>query len=304
MLTAHFRPLRSTRLIDNAWGWSGACLWAAIWVGVAAPSAEAQTPFTTAKVTRIENVVSYGDIKDGRSVTRPAVVADVLRERNFLLTETEGRAELQYADGSVVRIGQNTVFSFEADTRTLALKQGTFIFFVPKGSGGGRIKTPSLTAAITGTVGKVSRDMIAILEGEITLIPSGKKVSAGFFARSNPDGSITIARFDPRAATEGRLMRFNGRMPGFREDGLGVGGLQPGQTLDTRQLSIIEGQQRTTGSPSGVERSGGDPNGDPNGDANAQKPDQKKEEENNPPQVVPPSNEPPPSPPPEEPPRE
>jgi len=169
----------------------------------------------SATVTRVENQVSYGKVVGDKSETRPAAPNDVVKSSNFLMSETDSRAELKYDDGTIVRIGQNTIFSFEANTRTLNLKKGTFVFYMPKGKGGGTIKTPSFTAAITGTIGKVSDNIIAIIEGEITLVPSGKKVSQGFFARANPDGTIEILPFDLTKAFDGKLMTFNGPLPGL-----------------------------------------------------------------------------------------
>lgn len=177
-------------------------------------AARAAVPFTQASVTKVENKVDYGEVKEGRTLTRPAKVADIVRARNFLLSETDSRAELQYEDGSVVRIGQNTVFSFDAATRTLTLDRGSLIFYIPKGAGGGTIKTPGLTAAITGTVGKVAENLIAIIEGEVTLKPSKRKVATGFVARRLPDGRIIIEPWDLGRVWEGRLMMFNGPMPG------------------------------------------------------------------------------------------
>ena len=174
-------------------------------------------PFTSATVTRVENRVSYGERHGDQSSIRPAAVMDTLKGNDFLLTETESRAELQYPDGSVVRVGQNAVFSFDSDTRTLSLSKGSLLFHIPKGAGGGTIKTPSMTAAITGTAGKVSTDLIAIIEGVVKLIPSGRLVHAGEFARFNADGTITIAKFDPNSILEGKLVNFNGLMPGFEE---------------------------------------------------------------------------------------
>lgn len=175
--------------------------------------AHAATPYRQATVTRTQNKVSYGEVKGERSELRPATVDDVVRASNFLQTETDSRAELKYDDGSLVRIGQNTIFSFEAITRTLSLNKGSMIFYVPKGSGGANIKTPSLTAAITGTIGKVAKNYIAILEGSITLKPSGKVVSAGQFARIEEDGSITIDFYDPTKELDGKLVNFNGPLP-------------------------------------------------------------------------------------------
>jgi hypothetical protein len=211
-----------------------------------AGSALAATPYTQATVTRTENKVSYGTVKGDRSDTRPAEPQDVVKAMNFLLSESDSRAELKYDDGTIVRIGQNTIFTFEANSRTLNLKKGTFVFFVPKGQGGGSIKTPSLTAAITGTVGKVSDNIIAILEGEVVLKPSGDVVRAGEFARRNPDGTITIAKFDPLKMFDGKLMTFNGPLPGIPEAMLGL------PLLDMRDLGQIESRDRVINSPSGI----------------------------------------------------
>ena len=212
-------------------------------------------PLEQATVTRVENRVDYGTVRQGRSEKRRASVADIVRANNFLLTETESRAELEYSDGTVVRIGQNTVFSFEAATRTLTLSKGALIFYMPKGAGGGQIKTPSLTAAITGTVGKVSADTIAILEGEVTLVPSGRKVREGFFARSTA-GGIIIEPFDLSRAMDGRLMTFNGPMPGFRRGLLAPRSSFDPQalTLDLSPLTNLEALERTQNHPNAIER--------------------------------------------------
>jgi hypothetical protein len=184
-------------------------------------AAQAAEPLASATVSRLENKVNYGKIIGDKSETRPAAVDDVVKASNFLLSEADSRAELKYDDGTIVRIGQNTIFTFEANSRTLNLKKGTFVFYMPKGKGGGTIKTPSLTAAITGTIGKVSNNIIAIIEGEVTLVPSGRKVGAGFFARFNPDGTIDILPFDPAKEFDGKLMTFNGPLPGLPESNFG-----------------------------------------------------------------------------------
>lgn len=180
---------------------------------LSAAPAEDGVPFTEATVTRLQNQVSYGIT--AKRARRAAQSGDVVKASNYLLTETDSRAELKYPDGSLVRIGQNTVFTFDADTRTLSLEKGSLVFYIPKGRGGGTLRTASLTASITGTIGKVADNMIAILEGEVTLVPGGQKVSAGYFARREADGSITIARFDPATALEGKLMEFGGPIAEF-----------------------------------------------------------------------------------------
>lgn len=216
-----------------------------------APWAEGVVPFTEATVTRMQNTVTYGDsIAKAR---RPAQSGDVIKASNYLLTETDSRAELKYRDGSIVRIGQNTVFTFEADTRTLSLEKGSLIFFIPKGQGGGTIRTAAITAAITGTIGKVADNMIAILEGEVRLVPSGRVVSAGSFAMANPDGTITIAPFDPTKALGGKLMDFGGAIGEFDERSLIPPTLTP--TNPARDiLNNMETLDRTQNQPGAQEK--------------------------------------------------
>ena len=220
-----------------------------VFLGCFAASAAAQTGFNQATVTRIQNIVNYGQVSGGRTIKRPAVVSDVVRESNFLLSEADSRAELRYEDGSVVRIGQNTVFTFDADTRTLTLEKGTLVFSIPKGSGGGQIKTRSLTAAITGTIGKVSENTIAIIQGEVVLQPSARKVGEGQFARRNADGSITIAAFDPATAMDGKLMTFNGPLPGINEVDFAAA---PKFTMP--DLSIFDTLERTQNHPAALQQ--------------------------------------------------
>ncbi len=188
-----------------------------------------------------------------RSVTRNAHVSDVVRANNFLRSESNSRAELQYPDGTVVRIGQNTVFTFDADSRTLSLEKGSLLFHIPKGAGGGTIKTASLTAAITGTAGKVSENIIAIIEGTVKLIPSGRLVHQFEFARRNEDGSITIAPFDPARANDGALANFHGKMPGFPEAPLLID-TTPGVPFNAADIRVLDVLSRTNNLPSAINR--------------------------------------------------
>jgi len=177
-------------------------------------------PFTTATVTKIENRVLLGERPGETSVTRAAAEKDVMRARNFLRCEKDSQAELRFSDGSVVRLGQNTVFTFDTGSRTVTLDHGSLLFNTPKNSGGGIIKTASLTAAVNTAVseaaGKVSDNVIAMVKGRSSWSRAGMWCTGGEFCRRNPDGSITVARSDPGKVLEGKLIDFNGPMPGFR----------------------------------------------------------------------------------------
>jgi hypothetical protein len=208
-------------------------------------------PFNSATVTKVEHKVFLGERQSDRTVKRPAAPQDVMRAQNFLLSEADSRAEIQYPDGTVVRVGQNSVFSFNSASRELVLDKGSLLFHIPKGSGGGTIKTASLTAAITGTAGKISDNYIAIVEGEVKLIPSGRIVHKNEFARRNADGSITIAPLDPATILEGKLVYFNDLMPGFPERALVVVGSTPIPFIGVRELEVLT---RTNNLPGSVNR--------------------------------------------------
>jgi hypothetical protein len=103
-------------------------------------------------------------------------------------------------------VGQNSVFSFEAKSRSLSLDSGDMLFYMAPGNGGGTIKTPALSAGITGTLCKVTPDMIAVLRGLITIQVAGKpvKIPAGYAVKVIKR-KAHIFRFDRREATKGRL---------------------------------------------------------------------------------------------------
>ncbi len=70
---------------------------------------------------------------------------------NILRTGADSRAEMISSDQTVTRVGQNTVFSFEPNSREVDLEKGSILFQSQSGKGGGMIKTPSASAAVLGT---------------------------------------------------------------------------------------------------------------------------------------------------------
>ncbi|MEQ1850635.1 MAG: FecR family protein [Chthoniobacteraceae bacterium] len=173
--------------------------WVAVFFIMSAAAGFAAIPFDSAMVTRVENKVTLGEIK-GRTVAgrRPAAVADVVKADNFVQTTSNSRAELQFRDKSLVRVGQNSVFSFQADTRTLSLESGEMLFYVVPGKGGATIKTPTLTAAVTGTTALVRENEIIVLEGKLTL-----KDKDGNTVTIEAGGEFNAARFE-----DGKLVGY------------------------------------------------------------------------------------------------
>ena len=136
-----------------------------------APAANLQS----ATVTRvIKDVKIYRP--GAASVT--ASVGNVIRGRTSLPTGRNSRSELRFQDDTLTRLGQNSVFSFQQGSRDLELNQGTILLQVPKQAGGARIRTATVTAAITGTTilmeyhkGKWAK--VIVLEGDLNLFLNG-----------------------------------------------------------------------------------------------------------------------------------
>lgn len=106
-------------------------------------------PLKSAKVTALHNEVVIG--KEGQA-ERAAAKDDEVQGRDRLRTGRKSRAELEFVDKSIARLGSNTVFSFDAKGREMNLQRGTALIHVPPGLSGARISTPAATAAIHGDV--------------------------------------------------------------------------------------------------------------------------------------------------------
>jgi hypothetical protein len=126
-----------------------------------------------AKITRAVNQVEI--LPQGGS-PQAAKTGEVLRGPDGLQTGDASRAEMTFADSSLVRLGANTLFSFERGSRNFDLVNGTILLQTPKKGGGGTIRTQPVTATITGTSvlmeyspGTPGHIKVITLEGEVRL---------------------------------------------------------------------------------------------------------------------------------------
>lgn len=103
------------------------------------------------KEARVTQVVKDVKILASHVEARPATLSDTVRGDTAVRTGVESRAELTFGDLSIARLGANTIFSFNEGSRTVELGNGAILLRVPKGSGGAKIQTAAVTAAITGT---------------------------------------------------------------------------------------------------------------------------------------------------------
>lgn len=101
-----------------------------------------------ARVTKAVNVVN---IIPGSSSRVPAKIGNIISGGTALSTGDRSRAELEFSDKSLVRLGSNSLFGFKPGEREIELKQGSLLLQVPKGRGDTKIKSLPITAAITGT---------------------------------------------------------------------------------------------------------------------------------------------------------
>ncbi len=102
-----------------------------------------------AKFTQVVNNVEVISAAD--KFSRNASVSDTFQMPDVLHTGPGSRAELAAADGTITRVGANTVFSYDTANRTIDLQQGSLLFHSPHGKGGGTIRTGSATASVIGT---------------------------------------------------------------------------------------------------------------------------------------------------------
>src|SRR5436190_16959046 len=103
------------------------------------------------KEARVTQVVKDVKLVPHQAEPRPATTSDTVRGDTAVRTGPESRAELTFTDLTIARLGANTIFSFNEGTRTVDLANGAILLRVPKNSGGAKIQTAAVTAAITGT---------------------------------------------------------------------------------------------------------------------------------------------------------
>ena len=107
--------------------------------------------FAEFREARVTQVIQDVKILPGQAEPRPAVVNDPVSEGTAVRTGVESRTELTFVDLTIARLGANTIFSFDKGERAIDLGSGAVLLRVPKNSGGAKINTAAVTAAITGT---------------------------------------------------------------------------------------------------------------------------------------------------------
>jgi len=152
-----------------------------------------------------------------RGPAEPATQGAVIRDENVVRTGVESRAELEFTDLTLARMGANSIFSFDAKARAMNFQQGAVLFSKPTKSGPVELRTGAITAAITGSTGFISNSshsknsssttLVGMLEGKMHggtkwTDKSGHqhttpfKLGPGELLVSRPDGPPRVAQFD------------------------------------------------------------------------------------------------------------
>jgi hypothetical protein len=104
--------------------------------------------FSQARVTQVIQDVK---VMPSGAAARPATVNETVHQGSAVQTGVKSRSELTFQDQSITRLGEHTIFNVGGGARTVELGSGQFLLYVPKNSGGAKVKMGSVTAAITGT---------------------------------------------------------------------------------------------------------------------------------------------------------
>jgi hypothetical protein len=112
-------------------------------------TAQAETLLTQAKIQAVRGQ-KVDFISPGKP-TRMAAKNDVMVPKDALRTYRSAMAELRFNDRSLARIGENALFNFTPNTRTLDLRRGTVLLLIQPGQGRTRVTTPNAAAGIRGS---------------------------------------------------------------------------------------------------------------------------------------------------------
>ena len=107
-------------------------------------------PFDQAEVTKSINLVSL------LPQDTLALPGDVVKGNMALKSGSNSRAELEFPDLTIARVGSNALFCFIAGEREMVLDSGTMLFSSPRGAGEGNVQAGAITAAVTGSAAAVT----------------------------------------------------------------------------------------------------------------------------------------------------
>jgi len=138
-------------------------------------------PLEAGAFSAVKNDVQQTEGADKKQAVKDGKIS----EGNKVDTGAGSCTEMTFTDSSVMRIGQNSHFSFDSKERLIRLDKGTVLMHVPPGNGGVAIEGGGVVGAVSGSTVMASSDgkgnfSFAILESE-----------GGKGQITNKDGSVT-----------------------------------------------------------------------------------------------------------------
>lgn len=121
---------------------------------LAAQPLQAAKELQAGEFTVVKNQIEHG--KDGAKV--PAKVSDKLGEQSVIDTGKASFTEMQFTEGSVVRLGSSTRFTFQSKERLIRLEEGALLIHTPPGNGGISVDGGGVVGAVSGSTVMASRD--------------------------------------------------------------------------------------------------------------------------------------------------
>jgi len=103
------------------------------------------------KEARVTQVIRDVNLLAPHVAARPAHLNENVADGSAVHTGANSRAEFTFADLTITRVGANSIFTFDQAGRNIDVESGAILLRAPKGSGGARIRSSSLTIGITGT---------------------------------------------------------------------------------------------------------------------------------------------------------
>ena len=176
-----------------------------------------------ASVSEAVNSVSYQ--ANESAPQKPATPGTIIHTNNVVRTGVQSRAELQFSDKTVTRLGANSVFTFDAQGQKLNLEEGSMLFSKPKETSAFQISTPAATCAISGTTGFMQAHnhsfLFGLLEGHSRIVVNGVtySVAGGNLLVVKADGSVHLLNFDIVSFLKhaGLYTKFKSTLPNQKE---------------------------------------------------------------------------------------
>src|SRR5207249_8077124 len=100
------------------------------------------------QTTQISPLTLHDALPISNASPRPAAVSDNVRQGTAVQTGVQSRSELTFKDKTITRLGEKTIFSVGEEARTIDLGSGQFLLYVPKNSGGDKVKMVPVSGAI------------------------------------------------------------------------------------------------------------------------------------------------------------